>query len=78
MESWTSLGIDRLVFRCHSDINVQILTRTVLTVAIPPISSLPGVERPIASAICFMHCIVRGSAPGFILSYLEFVSNSYV
>jgi hypothetical protein len=68
----------RLVFRCHIDMSFRILFRTVLTVALPvSLSSLPGVERPTASVICFMSFILRKSDLGYFLLYLRCVSACY-
>src|SRR5271156_2086795 len=78
IESWTSLGIVRLVSRCHYDMKFRILTRTDLTVALfVALSSLPGVERPTASVKCFMFSILRGSELGYFRSYLRRVSTCY-
>jgi hypothetical protein len=75
IESWTSLGIVRLVSRSHCDMNFRILFRTDWTVALfVALSGLPGVERPTASAKCFMSSILRGSELGYFLSYLRRVS----
>ena len=35
------------------------------------------VERPTASAKCFMSSILRGSEPGYFLSYLRLISACY-
>jgi hypothetical protein len=66
-----------LVSRCHCDMNFRILFRTDLTVALFVLSSLPGVERPTASAKCFMFSVFRGSELGYFLSYLRRVSGCY-
>lgn len=56
----------------------RILFRTVLTIAVPvSLSSLPGVERPTASAICFMSSILRRSDFGYFFLYLRCVSTYY-
>ena len=78
IKSWTSLGIVRLVSRCHCDMNFRILFRTVLTVALfVALSSLRGVERPTASAKCFRSSILRRSELGYFVSYLRRVSACY-
>ena len=68
----------RFVLRYYIDMSFHILFRTILTVALPvSLSSLPGVERAIASVICFISSILRKSDPGYFLSYLRYVSTYY-
>jgi hypothetical protein len=77
-ESWTSRGIAKFVLRYHIDMSFHILFCTVLTVALPvSLSSLPRVERPTASVICFMSFILRKSDLRYFLLYLKCVSACY-
>jgi hypothetical protein len=68
----------KLVLRCYIDMSFRILFYTVLTVALLVfLSSLLGVERPIALVICFMSSILRKSDPRYFLLYLRCVSACY-
>jgi hypothetical protein len=68
----------KLVLRCHIDMSFRILFYTVLIVALLIfLSSLLGVERPIALVICFMSSILRKSDPRYFLLYLRYISAYY-
>jgi len=69
IESRTSRGMVRCVLRVHIDVSFRALFRIVLTVGLPiSLSSLPGVERPMTSVICFISSILRKSDLGYFLS----------